>query len=168
MAPGECGVSAVDDKPSSLALGHHICMAVEGCGESAVDEIPEVVQDHVLDPSILLSSSSTEEVDALTSLNLEASLQTCPVVEDPPLEDTPLEDNCESDPEELETLNLDDYVAKELEDLMAKFSFPSSTLPLRQPSSSLPEHLEYPVEYPEMYEDEMLMAQPGMKYQRSV
>lgn len=82
---------------------------------SFVEEVPAEVEKQVLDSSMLLSESPSSSPQAQDVE--EVDLPTCPI------EDPPIEESCESDQEDS---SLDNYIAKELEDLMSKLSEASS------------------------------------------
>lgn len=115
-----------------------------------VEEVPAEVENQVLDSGVLLSSLDREE--DLSPSDVEGDLPTCP------LEDQEGEEGCVSDSEETEeSLNLDGYIATQLEELMSKLSEASSAQyklsssnRVMLDSPELPEAM-YPQEV--MYED---------------
>lgn len=116
-----------------------------------MEEVPDLL------PSVDQPLSSD---DPLPSQDLEADLLACPILSEPPIEDPPI-DELESD--ELEGVNVDDFIAKELEDLMSKLCSPG-LMEYRVPAGEgggalgfVP--LEELLEYPDICE-EQLMAQP--------
>lgn len=100
-----------------------------------VEEIPEEVKSQVLDSSLLLSSADETSI-----------------------EDPPIEESCDSEPDELECVNVDDYIARELEDLMAKLCRPSLVEYRGGAAAAVPGTSGFVPweEYPEIYEEETL------------
>lgn len=82
-----------------------------------MDEIPEDVKSQVLESSCALLASSEDTEVTVSSQDLETA---CPIIEDPPLEES-----CESETEELEYAKVDEFIARELEDLMSKLHRPN-------------------------------------------
>lgn len=84
-----------------------------------VEEIPEEVKSQVLESSSALLASAEEDLSSEVSVSPQdiqpVGLPACPVIEDPPLEES-----CESEAEELDDVKVDDYVAREMEDLMSR------------------------------------------------
>lgn len=125
-----------------------------------VEEIPEEVKSQVLESSSALLACAEDTLSsgqALSSPDLQSSFPpACPIIEDPPLEES-----CESETEELEYVKVDELVARELEDLMAKLCRPSMAGEYRVggvPGKSSSMFVPWD-ECSEVYEDETLITQ---------
>lgn len=127
-----------------------------------LEEIPdsafvdEITDDE--DSGVLIAS-----LDQATSLDgsqdLEARLLACPIISDPLVEDPPIEEESE----DLDCVNVDDFIAKELEDLMSKLCRPG-LVEYREPTGLPPNSsaLQRFVPLEELLdacEEESLMAQ---------
>ena len=96
-----------------------------GCDERAVcmeisDSafVDEITDDE--DSGVLIASMD-QRLSLDGSQDVEAGLLACQIMLDPPVEDPPIEEESE----DLDCVNVDDFIARELEDLMSELCRPS-------------------------------------------